>query len=166
MSTLVKGEKIQLSRSIASDIDSIMKFEISNSPFVHQYSKEKHLKLLNDNDCLHLSIQKNEDLKLIGHMILFGLNSEYNTLQLKRFTIEEKGKGYGREALRLIKKACFENLKYHRFWLDVYDNNSRAINLYESEGFIMEGLLRDSIKTKTGYSSQRIYSILDKEYFK
>ena len=70
----------------------------------------------------------------------------------------------GREAIKLLKQFCFEKLKFHRLWLDVYDNNDRAIRLYESEGFVKEGVLRDCIKTGDGFRSQRIYSMLADEY--
>ena len=72
--------------------------------------------------------------------------------------------GFGRESVRLLKQICFEKLKFHRLWLDVYDDNERAIKLYESEGFIKEATLRDNVKTEKGYRSQRIYSMLENEY--
>ncbi|MEO6902846.1 MAG: GNAT family protein [Bacteroidia bacterium] len=49
-------------------------------------------------------------------------------------------------------------------WFDVYDDNDRAIKLYESEGFVKEGTLRDNVITKNGYRSQRIYSMIENEY--
>lgn len=63
-----------------------------------------------------------------------------------------------------MKQICFEILGFHRLWLDVYDDNERAIKLYESEGFVKEGILRDNIRTESGYRSQRIYSMLENEY--
>lgn len=78
--------------------------------------------------------------------------------------IEIKGKGFGREAIQLLKKLCFKKLQYHQLWLDVYDENKRAIRIYESEGFVKEGLLRDNTKTENAYRSERIYSILENEY--
>lgn len=97
-------------------------------------------------------------------MIIFGLLNNNKALEFRRITINEKGLGFGREAIRLLKHLCFEKLGFHRLWLDVYDDNDRAIKLYESEGFIKEGTLRDNIKTKTGFRSQRIYSMLENEY--
>jgi len=104
--------------------------------------------------------------ELIGHIILFGLNNKDKSLEFKRITINQKGFGYGREALKLLKQLCFEDLKYHRLWLDVYDDNVRAIGLYESEGFVQEGLLRDDTKIGNTYRSQRIYSLLEHEFLK
>ena len=158
------GNKIRLTNTISSDIDKIIEFENSNNKFVHQYPKDKHIALLKDKDCLHLSIKRLDNDKLIGHMIIFGLCNHNKVLEFRRITINEKGLGFGREAIILLKQLCFEKLRFHRLWLDVYDDNDRAIKLYESEGFVKEGTLRDSIKTDNGYRSQRIYSMIENEY--
>jgi len=164
MNIKTSGDKIKLVNTVAADIDMIIGFEKQNGQFVHHYSKEKHLALLNDDDCIHLSIRNLDCDSLIGHLILFGQNSKDKVLEFRRITIAEKGKGYGREAIVLIKKFCFEELGFHRLWLDVYDDNQRAIKLYESEGFVKEGVLRENIKTDDGYRSLRIYSMLENEY--
>lgn len=160
----LKGEKIRLVNTISPDIDTIIEFENSNSQFVGQYSKDKHLALLKNKEYLHLSIKLLENDSLIGHMIIFGLDNPHKVLEFARITIEQKGYGYGREAIKLLKHLCFEKLRFHRLWLDVFDDNERAIKLYESEGFVMEGTLRDNIKTDIGYRSQRIYSMIENEY--
>ncbi len=159
------GKKIKLLNTLLSDIDKIIEFENSNEHFICLYPKEKHIDLLSDKNCLHLSIIRKDNNKLAGHIILFGLNNN-KSLEFRRITINQKGFGFGREALKLIKKLCFEHLEFHRLWLDVYDDNIRAIKLYESEGFVQEGLLRDNTKIENAYRSQRIYSILEDEYFK
>lgn len=160
------GESIKLTKTDPSDLDRIMEFETLNGQYVHHYSKEKHLELLTNADCLHLSIRKLVDDQLVGHMIVFGLQSPNKVLEFRRITVNEKGMGFGREAIRLLKQLCFEELRFHRLWFDVYDDNERAIKLYESEGFIKEGTLRENIKTVDGYRSQRIYSMLENEYNK
>ncbi len=164
MNIEIKGDKIRVVNSTPSGIDKIIEFENSNKQFIHQYSKDKHLTLLNDSNCLHLSIKRIDIDKHIGHMIIFGLESDHKVLEFRRITINEKGLGFGREAIQLLKKLCFEKLKFHRLWFDVYDDNERAIRLYESEGFVKEALLRENIKTDNGYRSQRVYSMLENEY--
>ena len=44
-------------------------------------------------------------------------------------------------AIKEIKRYCIEELKCHRFWLDVLENNQRARYLYQSKGFKEEGML-------------------------
>ncbi|MBN2350737.1 MAG: GNAT family N-acetyltransferase [Bacteroidales bacterium] len=153
-----------MSNTMFSDVDKIIEFENSNNQFVHNYSKEKHLELLEDENCLHLSIRRLDNDIITGHVIIFGITNPNRVLEFRRITINDKGLGFGRETVRLIKKLCFEKLKFHRLWLDVYDDNTRAIKLYESEGFIKEGTLRENSKTGNSYRSQRIYSMLENEY--
>jgi len=158
------GRRIKLTNTVVSDIEVIIDFEESNRQFVCSYEKEKHLALLLNNDCLHLSLRRLDNDELIGHMILFGLEGPNKSMEFRRITVNQKGMGFGREALQMLKKLCFNKLNYHRLWLDVYDDNSRAIDLYESEGFIKEGVLRENTKTGKGYRSQRVYAILENEF--
>ncbi|MCW8849407.1 MAG: GNAT family N-acetyltransferase [Melioribacteraceae bacterium] len=162
----LSGKKIRITNTIESDIPKIIEFETSNNQFVNSYNKEKHLALLSDSDCIHLSLRRLDNDIIVGHMLIFGVENENSALELRRIAINEKGFGYGREALQLLKILCFKELKFHRLWLDVYDDNSMAIHLYESEGFIKEGVLREKFKTENGYRSQRVYSILENEYEK
>ena len=71
-----------------------------------------------------------------------GILRHFQSLEFRRIVITDKGKGYGRESLRLIKKMAFEELSAHRLWLDVKDHNLRARHVYEAEGFMVEGVLR------------------------
>jgi RimJ/RimL family protein N-acetyltransferase len=80
--------------------------------------------------------------------------------------MDVKGKGYGREALKMLKSWAFDDLKFHRAWLDCKEHNARALHLYESEGLVREGLIRETILSETGeYESLVILGILDREYF-
>ncbi len=53
--------------------------------------------------------------ELIGHIILFGLNNKDKSLEFRRIIINQKGFSYGREALKLLKRLCLEDLKYHDY---------------------------------------------------
>lgn len=162
--SVLSGQKVSLRRTVAGEIPRLMEFESSNNQFVSEYSSEKHRSLLNDTDCLHLSVVRKNTDQLLGLVLLFGLDSRDKVLEFRRIAIHEKGAGYGREAIQIVKRICFEELGFHRLWLDVFDDNSRAIALYESEGFILDGLLRENVRSGDGFRSQRIYSILEQEY--
>ena len=68
-----------------------------------------------------------------------GCRNQHQSLELKRMVVQAKGHGFGRAALRVVKKMAFDDLGAHRFWLDVKARNSRAKALYDSEGFVDEG---------------------------
>jgi len=58
---------------------------------------------------------------------------------------EHWGKGYGREAVRLLLRFGFHELNLHRIALGVFSYNDRAIELYRTLGFVHEGTERESI---------------------
>jgi diamine N-acetyltransferase len=50
-------------------------------------------------------------------------------------------------------------------WLDVKDFNHRARTLYASEGFVVEGTLRECLKADDGsFESLVVMSLLKREY--
>ena len=57
------------------------------------------------------------------------------------------------------------NYNAHRLWLDVKDFNLRAKYLYETEGFMIEGKLRENILGEKWFLSHfYILSMLEHEY--
>ncbi len=112
----------------------------------------------------HLIIENTADGSRVGYIILAGLADVNQSIEFRRIVVTEKGKGYGKQALRLVKKLAFDELKAHRLWLDVKEHNVRARHLYEAEGFLAEGVLRECIKADVGFESLLVMSMLRDEY--
>lgn len=148
------------------DLECVMKLEREpeNSPFVRQWSKQQHKSAISDENMAHLVVENASNNQIIGYVILVGLENPDRSIELKRIVIQEKNKGLGRECVQLIKKIMFENLGAHRLWLEVMEHNDRAIQLYESEGFALEGVHRESLKQKERFVSLKVMSILAHEY--
>lgn len=72
----------------------------------------------------------------------------------------------GRESLRLVEKYCFEEVRFHRLWLDVFEDNFRAIQLYKLQGFMQEGILRETVNDLIGYRNLIAFAKLASEYFR
>jgi RimJ/RimL family protein N-acetyltransferase len=64
----------------------------------------------------------------------------------------------------VAKKVAFDDLGAHRFWLDVKKRNTRAKALYDGEGFVVEGELREAVKVAGGFDSLVVLSMLHSEY--
>jgi RimJ/RimL family protein N-acetyltransferase len=137
-----------------------------NAPFVGQWKADQHRAALQDSDCGHWIIEAKETGKPAGYVILRGLQNPHASIEFMRIVISEKKKGLGRETLRLVKRIAFEQLQTHRLWLDVRDFNVRAQNLYRSEGFVQEGVLRECRKQEEQYSSLIVMSMLETEWRK
>lgn len=54
----------------------------------------------------------------------------------------DRGKGYGRDAIKLALKYAWNHLNLNRVQLSVFANNNRAILAYKAAGFEIEGVLR------------------------
>jgi len=78
--------------------------------------------------------------------------------------VRDKGQGVGRAALREVKRVAFGDLRAHRLWLDVKKRNTRAQALYQGEGFVVEGELRESVKVEGGFESLVVMSMLADEF--
>jgi RimJ/RimL family protein N-acetyltransferase len=153
-----------LRRTIETDLDFVVAAERSeeNRAFISVWTREQHAAALEDEDVVHLIIEK--DKSRVGYVILAGLKNQNQSVEFRRIVVAEKGCGIGREALRHVEQMAFEEFGAHRLWLDVKDFNERARKLYESEGFVTEGILRDCIRQGDKWESLVLMSMLRQEY--
>lgn len=163
-SVIMKIDGLEFCYTRPEYLDLINSIEKNNSKFVFLWPKERHMEAITRMDEMHVSIINASTSELVGYMILAGIGGEDQSLEFRRMTIADQGKGYGRISVRFVKRYCFEVLKYHRLWLDVYTDNERAIGLYASEGFVQEGILRECKKYGEGYRSMVVMSMLESEY--
>lgn len=157
-------EPVALRPTSKGDLAFVLRDEGSeeNRPFIGRWPRERHLDALAGGDAEHLILER--DGAPVGYAILTGLDGPGGILCLKRLMVAEKGRGHGRAALRLIKERAFNRLGTHRLWLGVKEENARARRLYESEGFVREGVLRDAFWTGEEYESLVVMSILESEF--
>lgn len=135
-----------------------------NCRYIGQWTRERHWAAISGAGMAHVILERAEDAEPVGYAILRGIGDSDGSIEVKRLTVTEKGRGYGRAALRLIKRLAFEELGAHRLWLDVMESNARARHVYESEGFVVEGILRERLKVGEEYESLIIMSVLESEY--
>lgn len=149
-----------------------------NAPYIGQWSQAKHEAAIASKDVAHFILERGSDPNVnanpkgshepdahpIGYLILTGLIDPHLAIHMKRIVVTEKRKGYGRQVLRWVKAYTFETLGFHRLWFDVIASNDRAKSLYLSEGFIIEGTLRDGWKVENGYEDMFLLSMLRPEY--
>jgi RimJ/RimL family protein N-acetyltransferase len=155
--------QISLRNTGENDLDYVLAAEHdpANSIFVIPWSRDEHRQALIQPDMAHLIVQGEREL---GYVILAGIQDPNETIEFRRIVITEKGKGFGKRAIQLVKELAFERYRANRLWLDVKERNQRARSLYMSQGFVVEGVLRQRLKTETGYESLVVMSMLREEY--
>jgi RimJ/RimL family protein N-acetyltransferase len=162
--------ELRLRPTMLSDLDWVVGVERdgANLPFITPWERMQHEGAIRFPDARHFIVEQGNALERIGFVILQGCRNPHGSVELKRLVLQAKGRGLGRAAVRQLKAMAFTQLKAHRFWLDVKALNTRALALYQSEGFVEEGRLRESVRLSgegaDGYDSLIVMSLLDREY--
>jgi diamine N-acetyltransferase len=158
--------RVRLRPTMTSDLGFVVSLEQDpeNRDFITPWERTQHEAAVRFPDFRHFIIEGGEGLDAVGFLILIGCRSQNQSLELKRIVVQAKGAGFGRAALRVAKKVAFDNLGAHRFWLDMGSRNSRAKALYDSEGFVVEGELRQAVKIAGGFESLVLMSMLRPEF--
>ncbi|MDF2841274.1 MAG: family N-acetyltransferase [Clostridia bacterium] len=159
-------DNLSIRKTTEADLDFVIAAENAeeNAPHVVQWSREQHIAAFHNEDILHVILEA--DGRAVGYTILAGRREANRAIELRRIVIVEKGRGFGKAAIRLFKKLAFEELNAHRLWLDVREYNKKARELYLKMGFVEEGLIRDCILLDNAFVSHYIMSILEHEYRK
>jgi RimJ/RimL family protein N-acetyltransferase len=72
--------------------------------------------------------------------------------------------GYGGDAIRALLDFGFGELRLERIWLDVYEDNARARNLYERIGFAHEATFRRGVYRRGRYDDVHRMAVLRGEW--
>ncbi len=162
--------RVRLRPTMQSDLDFVLTLERDpdNQPFITPWERTQHEAAIRFPDFRHFIIEAGPDFDAAGFAIVIGCRSQNQSIELKRMVVQAKGQGTGRAALRVLKRIAFDDLGAHRLWLDVKSMNTRARSLYGSEGFQVEGTLRDAVRvgnlTPSGFDSLVIMSMLTSEF--
>ena len=164
--TLIEGKRLKLRRAHAGDLNYIMTLQYApeNLKFIVPFDEDYHSAIIESDgsERLDVIIEELDTGAAAGYFMLRELDSP--CAEFTHVIIGRKGLGYGREALNLLLEWTFKVRKYHRVWIDCKDYNSIALHLYESAGFVREGVLREILLTDGVYENLIVLGMLDREY--
>jgi RimJ/RimL family protein N-acetyltransferase len=102
------------------------------------------------------------DGKFVGQCALFNFDSTAMTCELG-ITIGDqlyRGRGYGRESIRLLLDYAFRLRNFHKVLLRVHGDNERAMRAYRASGFVEEGRLRAHVFSNGRYADAVYMGVL------
>ena len=169
--------RIRLRRLKLSDADSLAENaksrEISRYTFLpYPYKKQdavnfirichgKYRKKLEH----ELGIELKETGKIIGMMGIVHVSEKHQNAEIGYWLGKKYwGDGLAREALELMLKHCFANLKMHRVYAHVMHPNKASGKLLQKCGFKAEGVSRQHIKHRGKWMDMHWFGILEEEY--
>ncbi len=158
----------RLRPTMLSDLEFVISVEQDerNRPFITPWDRTQHEGAVRFPDFRHFIIEAGSAYPSVGFAILQGCRNPHKSIELKRIVLqpEAQGRGIGSACIRWLAQMAFRDLGAHRFWLDVKARNTRAQALYQREGFIEEGRLRESVRADDGYDALIVMSMLDREH--
>ena len=135
-------------------------------------TEEQHIRYFNDfvrqNRCIQFIIVVNDEdnSKDIGTIFIKNIDIANKKGEFGIFIGEEKarGLGYSKYAIQEVLKFAFINLELNRVYLSVLNNNKIAIHSYLSQGFLIEGRLRQDYYRNGTFYDVIVMSILKDEW--
>ena len=105
------------------------------------------------------------DGELVGSMNTHSCDTRHGTFKYGVAIFREHWrKGYASEAVKLLLRYYFEELRYQKVMAHIYAFNESSIQLHERLGFKQEGRLRNMVFTQGRHFDEFIYGLLSSEY--
>lgn len=162
---LFETNRLSIDEATLQDIPTVIAIEShpENRDFVWVGTEETHRAEIENDINLLLLFRDKGDGSIKG-CALIEQDFHSHLFEIRRLAITDKGKGYGREAIKGLIRYAFEQADANRVFWDVYPDNTVGIALYESLGMHRDGVLRQNYLSERGYLDQIIYSMLRSEY--
>lgn len=117
-----------------------------------------------DGDNIMLAIET-LDGDLVGSINAHNCDPRHGTFKYGVAIFREHWrKGYASEAVMILLRYYFEELRYHKVTAHVYAFNEGSIALQERLGFLQEGRLRDMIYSKGQHFDEYVFGLTKSEY--
>ena len=169
-------EIVKLRKLAESDTANIVRWRNSPSVKCNLYSQEditeeQHLNYFHNvvetGKCAQyiIVVEDEHGSRDIGTTFIKNIDRHSNKGEFGIFIGEEsaRGKGYAKYAISDIIKITLSDLKRHRIYLTVLEDNNTAIMAYEKAGFMYEGKLRDDYYRNGSYFSVITMGIINKQ---
>jgi RimJ/RimL family protein N-acetyltransferase len=102
---------------------------------------------------------------LVGFIEVWEADRRMGTYKFGIEVAEEKsGKGYASRALVKVLDFYFNELRYQKSDVYIYDFNARSLNFHKKVGFIEEGKIRRQCYTKGKYHDAFFYGMTAEEF--
>jgi RimJ/RimL family protein N-acetyltransferase len=174
---MLKGEKVTLRALEQQDVQRMWQFHndvefeliIGGDPWepvplAREQARFEAQSRDGGGDWTNFAIEADE--KLIGSCGLFHFDQTARTCELGIGIGDREywGRGYGRDALRVLLDYAFRLRNLHKVWLRVNAVNERAIRAYRACGFIEEGRLRQQVWGDGAYVDLVYMGVLRSEW--
>ncbi len=176
----LQGKLIALRKLRRSDADSIQRHAnnrdiarfLPRLPFPYTLQEARKWitltpRLAREDKAYNLGIEDVESGKIVGMIGLRSINRQDRNAEVGYWVgTSFQRRGYAGEALDLILKFAFKELRLARVYAVVHQKNVASVKLLERIGFVREGIWRKASLINRRWYDVYAYGILKEEYRK
>ncbi len=168
---IIRGEKVILRAveahdnnmllSLVNDPDTEMMLGGSSWPISEADQLKWFEHLEKTKDILRCIIATPDNSVAIGTIILSDIDQKNGTGHLHiKMSKEGRGKGYATEAVNVLVRYAFDELRLHCIYANILSYNDASVRLFEKCGFKRDGILRARVYKNGQYVNVYTYSRL------
>ncbi|MGD9932155.1 MAG: GNAT family N-acetyltransferase [Dehalococcoidia bacterium] len=118
-----------------------------------------------DADRFTLTIESLDSCSIAGSINAHGIDRRNGTFEYGITVFREfRGRGFASEAIALLLRYCFDELRFQKANATVYAFNEPSIALHRSLGFTEEGRIRSNYYTNGEYHDELWFGITAAEF--
>ena len=107
---------------------------------------------------LRLMIDLRQTKKTVGTVDLYDFDMHHSKIALGLFVEQTfQGKGYARQALKLVEDYVFNFLKINQLYVFIAESNKASRSIFESEKYYCQTRLKAWIKTSEGFEDVFVF---------
>lgn len=170
----LKGENIYLRALEPEDLEFIHTiendesvWEVSNTqtPYskflIKQYLEHSQKDIFEVKQLrLVISSYKNEPIGLID-IFDFDFKNSRAGIGILIYKKNDRGHGFGAEALKLLIKYCFSHLNLHQLYCNISEENKASIKLFTKQGFKNIGLKKDWNYVNGSFKNEYLFQLIN-----
>jgi [ribosomal protein S5]-alanine N-acetyltransferase len=127
------------------------------------YLRRAHLKF-RSGEGLSLLIRERQSGQVVGGISLFNFNAERSSAEVGYWISPPCwGRGFATEALYLLARTAFRDLKLHRLGAGRFEFNAASGRVLEKVGFVCEGVARADVRKGNRWWNSVVYGLLKGE---
>ncbi len=169
----ITGTKVCLREVRESDLEIFQKYRNNYTdsinyrtvkPLTSENQKKYWLEVINSPNHIVFTIMEKYPMKVIGEIRASNID-QYHSSEIGLWIIPEcRHKGYASEALQLLLEFIFGRANINRIEARIASTNTDSINFFERNGFVHEGILRETTYYNFKYQDTVVMSMLKSEY--
>lgn len=136
----------------------------SSETRVRRWAEEASAKA-GDSDEFAFEIEALKDRAHVGHIAVHHCDRRVGSFSYGVATLpNHQRRGYASEAILLVARYYFEELRYQKMNAQVYSFNTASLALHEKLGFVREGALRRMVYTGGRYYDSVAFGMTAEEF--